>query len=97
MKLPRRKFLQFAGAVAAAPAFSRVATAQTFPSRPITMIVPYPPGGSTDAIGRVLAEGMKGALGQQVIVENVSGGNGSISVGRLAHASPTAIRLTSVP
>jgi len=88
MKLPRRKFLQFAGAVAIAPTFSRLATAQTYPSRPITMIVPFPPGGASDVIGRVLAERMREPLGQPVIVENVGGANGSIGVGRAARAKP---------
>src|SRR5215470_3412897 len=88
MKLPRRKFLQFAGAAAIAPAFSRVATAQTYPSRPIMMIVPAPPGGFLDSVGRVLAEHMKGTLGQPVIIENVSGADGSIGIGRLARAKP---------
>src|SRR5215467_8519189 len=87
MKLPRRKFLQFAGAAAVAPTFSRVATAQTYPSRPITMIVPFPPGGSTDAIGRVLAERMRGSLGQPVIIDNVGGAGGAIGVGRVARAA----------
>jgi tripartite-type tricarboxylate transporter receptor subunit TctC len=88
MKLPRRKFLQFAGAAAVAPAFSRVATAQSYPSRPITMIVAIAPGSASDVVGRIVAERMKGALGQPVIVENVSGANGSIGVGRLARATP---------
>jgi tripartite-type tricarboxylate transporter receptor subunit TctC len=88
MKLPRRKFLQFAGAAAIAPAFSRLAMAQAYPSRPITMIVPVAAGSSTDVLARVLAERMKGALRQPVIVENVSGANGSIGVGRLARARP---------
>jgi tripartite-type tricarboxylate transporter receptor subunit TctC len=88
MNLPRRKFLQFAGAAAVAPAFSRVATAQTYPSRPITMIVPFAPGGPTDVAGRVLAGRMKDALGQPVIIENVAGANGSIAVGRAARARP---------
>src|SRR5258707_13527803 len=88
MKLPRRKFLQFAAAAAVAPAFSRVATAQTYPSRPITMIVPAPPGGILDSVGRVLAERMKGTLGQPVIIENVSGADGTIGVGRLVRAKP---------
>src|SRR6266436_3887816 len=88
MNLPRRKFLQFAGAAAVAPAFSRVATAQTYPSRPITMIVPFAPGGPTDVAGRVLAGRMKDALGQPVIIENVTGANGSIAVGRSARARP---------
>ena len=86
MKLPRRKFLQFAAAAAAAPAFSRLAMAQAYPLRPITMIVPVAAGSSTDVLARVLAERMKGALGQPVIVENVSGANGSIGVGRVARA-----------
>ena len=88
MKLPRRKFLQFAGAAAVAPAFSRVATAQTYPSRPITMIALVAPGSSADVMGRILAERMRESLGQPVIVENVSGANGSIGVGRLARARP---------
>jgi tripartite-type tricarboxylate transporter receptor subunit TctC len=88
MKLPRRKFLQFAGAAAVAPACSRAATAQTYPSRPITIIVPFAPGGAADVVGRVLAERMKSALGQPVIIENVSGANGTTGAGRLALARP---------
>ncbi len=88
MNLPRRKFLQFAAAASAAPAFSRVAKAQTYPSRPITMIVLNSAGSSSDVMGRILAERMRESLGQPVIVESVSGGNGSIGVGRLAHARP---------
>src|SRR5271170_4179187 len=77
MKLPRRIFLQFAGATVAAPAFSGVATAQVYPSRPITMIVPAPAGGSLDVVGRVVAERMRVSLGQPIIVENVSGAEGT--------------------
>jgi tripartite-type tricarboxylate transporter receptor subunit TctC len=88
MKLPRRTFLQYAGAVAAAPAFSRVATAQTYPTRPITMILPFPAGGIIDAEGRLLAERMRKSLGQPIIIENVSGASGSIGVGRAARARP---------
>lgn len=69
-------------------AFTAVAAAQTFPSRPITLIVPFPPGGSTDAIARIMAERMKTGLGQPVIIENVGGAGGSIAVGRLARAAP---------
>ena len=86
MKRPRRTFLQFAGAAAAAPAFLRVAMAQTYPARPITMIVPYPPGGPTDVLARVLAEHMRGSLGQPMIIENVGGAEGSIGVARAARA-----------
>ena len=62
--------------------------AQTYPSRPITLIVPYPPGGSTDVAARIMAERMRPLLGQPVIVENVGGAGGSIGLGRLARAAP---------
>src|SRR5579862_7609877 len=64
------------------------AQAQDFPTRTITLIVPFPPGGSTDVAGRILADKMGAALGQAVIVENVGGAGGSIGVGRLARALP---------
>jgi tripartite-type tricarboxylate transporter receptor subunit TctC len=86
MKLTRRAFVQFTGA-AAAPAFSGVARAQTYPARPITLIVPYPPGGPTDVLARLLAEQMRSSLGQPVIIENVAGAEGSIGVGRAARAN----------
>jgi tripartite-type tricarboxylate transporter receptor subunit TctC len=88
LKLPRRSFLQFAAAAAAAPALPRVARAEAYPSRPITMIVPFPPGGPTDTPGRVIAERMGTSLGQPVIVENVGGAEGSIGTGRVARANP---------
>jgi tripartite-type tricarboxylate transporter receptor subunit TctC len=64
------------------------AHAETFPSRPITLIVPFPPGGSTDVAGRIIADKMGAFLGQPVIVENIGGAGGSIGVGRLARATP---------
>jgi tripartite-type tricarboxylate transporter receptor subunit TctC len=64
------------------------AHADNFPSRPITLIVPFPPGGSTDVAARIMADKMGAALGQPVIVENVGGAGGSIGVGRLARATP---------
>ena len=64
------------------------AHAQSFPSRPITLIVPFPPGGSTDTAARILADKMKPILGQSVIIENVGGAGGSIAVGRVARAAP---------
>src|SRR5262245_44682493 len=93
MKLPRREFLHLAAGAAALPAVSRTARAQTYPSRPITMVVPYPPGGLTDVIGRILAEGMRTSLGQSVIIENVGGANGSIGTGRVARAAPDGYTL----
>jgi tripartite-type tricarboxylate transporter receptor subunit TctC len=64
------------------------ADAQTYPSRPITLIVPFPPGGSTDVVARILAERMRASLGQSVVIENVGGAGGSIAVGRVARAAP---------
>jgi len=72
MTLPRRRFLHLA-ATAALPLLSRTAGAQAFPSRPVTIIVPYPAGGPADAVGRIMADGMRAALGQPVIIENVGG------------------------
>src|SRR6266508_909344 len=62
--------------------------AQTYPSRPITLVVPFPPGGSTDAAARIMAERMRATLGQSVVIENVGGAGGSIGVGRVARAAP---------
>src|SRR5947208_10163507 len=64
------------------------AHAQVYPSRPITMIVPFPAGGATDTLARLLAERMRGTLGQPVIIENVAGAAGSIGVGRAVRAAP---------
>jgi tripartite-type tricarboxylate transporter receptor subunit TctC len=90
MKLPRRQFLHLAvGGVVALPAVRQIANAQViYPVRPITMIVPFPPGGVTDAIGRVVAERMRRLLGQPLIIENVSGAEGSIGIGCAANARP---------
>jgi tripartite-type tricarboxylate transporter receptor subunit TctC len=64
------------------------AMAQTYPSRPITMVVPLGVGGSTDVIARIMAEGMRASLGQPIIVENTTGAGGTIGVGRVARAAP---------
>src|SRR5262245_41069591 len=93
MKLPRRQFLRLAAGAAALPLVSRIAGAQTYPTRPITIVVPVPPGGATDVIGRILAERMKNSLGQPVIVENLSGGGMTIGVGRVARAAPDGYTL----
>jgi tripartite-type tricarboxylate transporter receptor subunit TctC len=65
-----------------------VVHAQAYPSRPVTLVVPYPAGGPTDTLSRILAERMKASLGQPVIVENVAGAGGSIGTGRVARAAP---------
>jgi tripartite-type tricarboxylate transporter receptor subunit TctC len=93
MKLPRRKFLHLAAGAAALRVLSDAARAQTYPSRPITMIVPFPAGGPTDAIGRVIAEAMRPSLDQPVIVENVPGASGTLGTERLALAAPDGYTL----
>jgi tripartite-type tricarboxylate transporter receptor subunit TctC len=64
------------------------ATAQVYPSRPITMIVPFAAGGPTDAISRIIAERMRQSLAQPIVIENVAGAGGSIGAGRVARAAP---------
>jgi tripartite-type tricarboxylate transporter receptor subunit TctC len=88
MKVHRRRFLQVATGAIASPAALRVAWAQTYPSRTITIVVPYSAGGPTDTIARVVAEGMRNVLRQPVIIENVTGAAGTIGVGRVARAAP---------
>ncbi len=75
-------------AVIAAAAGVAGAAAQTYPTRSITMVVPFAAGGPTDTIARIMAEGMRQALGQTVIIENTTGAAGSIGVGRVARAAP---------
>jgi tripartite-type tricarboxylate transporter receptor subunit TctC len=88
MKLARRKFLHLVAGVAALPAAADIASAQTYPSRSITIVVPFPPGGSTDVVARIMAEHMRPLLGQPVVIENIGGAGGSIALGRVARAAP---------
>jgi tripartite-type tricarboxylate transporter receptor subunit TctC len=85
--------LSLAVALAAVLGSVGQAAAQAYPSRPITMVVPFPAGGSSDPIGRIIAEGMKGTLGQPVIVENVAGASGNLGAGRVARAAPDGYTL----
>ncbi len=75
-------------AIALATAFAISAHAQTYPSRPITMVVPLSVGGSTDIIARIMAQGMSRALGQTIVVENTSGAGGTVGEGRIARSKP---------
>jgi tripartite-type tricarboxylate transporter receptor subunit TctC len=88
MTLLRRRFLHLAAGAAALPITSRLARAQSYPSRQITMIVPFAAGGPADTVGRILAERMRTSLGQTIVIENVPGAGGSIGVGRIARAAP---------
>ena len=88
MKFPRRKFLHLAAGAAALPAVSRFARAQAYPSRPVRMIVPFGPGGPTDAAARLLAQKLSEHFGQQFYVENVPGVSANIGTGQAARAAP---------
>src|SRR5277367_466087 len=83
-----RRLLALAFAVACIGVAPPCAQAEVYPSRPITVIVPFPAGGPTDSLMRVLAEPMRIALGQPLIIENVTGATGSIGVARVVQAPP---------
>src|SRR4051812_3416285 len=87
MKLPRRQFLYLIAGTAVSPTSSRIAMAQAYPSRPIRLVIPFPPGGAFDAVGRPLAERLKPLLGT-VVVENMGGGGSSIGAAAVARARP---------
>jgi tripartite-type tricarboxylate transporter receptor subunit TctC len=91
-----RKGLALAAVVVglSAAAYILRASAATYPSHVITMVVPYPAGGPTDTIARVLAERMGPAIGQAIIVENIGGAGGSIGVGRVVHSPPDGYTLS---
>jgi tripartite-type tricarboxylate transporter receptor subunit TctC len=72
----------------AACLLATAASAQTYPNRPITLVVPYPPGGATDAIARVIQDSMSQSLGQQLIIDNIGGAGGMIAADRAARAAP---------
>jgi tripartite-type tricarboxylate transporter receptor subunit TctC len=69
-------------------AAAAAASAQPYPSRPITMIVPFGAGGPTDALARIITQRMSASLGQSIVIENVTGAAGTIAVGRVARAAP---------
>jgi tripartite-type tricarboxylate transporter receptor subunit TctC len=89
VKFPnRRQFLHLAAGAAAMPMLSRIARAQAYPTRPVTMIVPFAPGGGTDVAARIVGEHMSRALGQQFLVENVPGAGGTTGSIRAMRANP---------
>jgi tripartite-type tricarboxylate transporter receptor subunit TctC len=104
MKWSRRNVLHSAAGAAALPALTRItlaqawaqgpaqgpaqAPAQVYPTRPITMVVPFPAGGSTDVLARFMAERMRAPLGQPIVIENIGGADGTVGLGRTARARP---------
>src|SRR6267378_3536744 len=93
MKLPRRRFLHLAAGAAAFPAASRFAWAQTYPSRPVRLVVAFVPGGATDTLARQISNDLKEALGQAVVVENRPGANGYLAWNHVAGAEPDGYTL----
>jgi tripartite-type tricarboxylate transporter receptor subunit TctC len=100
MKLLRRRFLHLAAGAAVLPVVSRIAWAQTYPARPVRLVVGFAPGGPNDIVGRVLGDKLSQALGKPIVIENVTGGAGNFAVDRVAKAAPdghTLILATSTP
>jgi tripartite-type tricarboxylate transporter receptor subunit TctC len=93
MRLRRRRFLELAAGAAALPAFSRIARAQSYPSRPVRFIVGIVPGGSQDIVGRLIAQRLSERLGQQFVVENRAGAASNIASEAVAHAPPDGYTL----
>jgi len=92
MRLSRRRALQLAVA-AVFPGAARLARADDFPSRPVTLVVPFPPGGPTDTLARIISGPMNVALGQPIVIVNVAGASGSVAMGRVARAPPDGYTL----
>ncbi len=88
MRLPRRKFLHLAGGAVALPAVSRIARAETYPSRPVHFIIGYPPGGSADLTARLMGQWLSERLGQQFIVESRPGAGTNLATEAVVHAPP---------
>jgi tripartite-type tricarboxylate transporter receptor subunit TctC len=93
MKPPRRKFLHLAAGVAALPMVLRFAWAQTWPTQPVTLVVPFGAGGGTDVVARTFAPRLSELLRQQVVIENVGGAGGMTGANRVARAAPDGYQI----
>jgi tripartite-type tricarboxylate transporter receptor subunit TctC len=96
MKLPRRKFLHLAAGAAALPAVSRIAKAQSYPTRPVRWILSAPPGGALDIVARLMGQWLSERLGQPFVIENRTGGGGNIATEAVVRAPPDGYTLLMV-
>ena len=96
MKLPRRNFLHLAAGAAALPAVSRIARAQTYPTRPVRIIVGFPAGSGPDIIARLMGQGLSERLGQQFVVENRVGAGGNVGTEVVVRSAPDGYTLLMV-
>src|SRR5262245_25598119 len=96
MKFPRRRFLHVAAGAAALAALSRVAVAQSYPTRPVRIIVGYPPGGSTDVMARLMGQQLSDRLGQPFVLENRPGAGTNIATEAVVKAPPDGYTLLAV-
>src|SRR5262245_61009255 len=88
MKLPRRRFLHLAAGAVALPAISQMAWAQTYPTRPVRLIVGFDAGGAADILARLMGQWLSERLGQQFVIENRSGASGNIAAEAVVRAAP---------
>ena len=96
MNLPRRRFLYLAGGAAALPALSRIASAQAYPTRPVRLIIGYPPGGSADITARLIGQWLSERLGQPFVVESRPGAGTNIATETVVNAPPDGYTLLLV-
>ena len=96
MKLPRRRFLQLATGAAAVAAVARIGWAQTYPSRPVTLIVFVPAGSTPDIIARLVGQALSQRLGQSLVIDNRPGGGGNLALQAVARAPADGYTLLMV-
>src|SRR5262245_12435761 len=96
MKLSRRTFLHLVASVGALPAVARIGSAQSYPSRPVRLIVPAPAGGTGDVLARIVGQWLSERLSQQFIIDNRPGAGGNVGTEAVVRASPDGYTLLLV-
>jgi len=97
MSWSRRTMLQLATGAAVLPLISRVARSQSYPARPIRWVVPFPPGGATDVVARIVSQWLSERLGQPVVIENRGGAGGNIGVQAVVNSPPDGYTMLLIP